>query len=217
MITIEKFARPSAASLAAVAAFGSATLHEALGGQGAMPHAIKPIYPRMKLCGAALTVECRPGDNLAIHAAVETAKPGDVLVVDYKGYLEAGPFGDVLATACIAAGIRGMVIDGCVRDGASLHEMGFPVFGRGLNMKGTSKNQPGKVGVPIICAGVAVAPGDVVLGDDDGVVVVPRSRVAATVKAARERDDKEAAMREKLKKGSTTIELLDLAKLLRGS
>ena len=216
MITIEKFTRPTAAALASVAAFGSATLHEALGQQGAMPFAIKPIYPGMKVCGAALTVECRPGDNLAIHAAVEKAKPGDVLVVDYKGYVEAGPFGDVLATACQTAGIRGMVIDGCVRDGASLLEMGFPIFARGLNMKGTSKSQPGRVGVPIICAGVAVAPGDVVVGDDDGVVVVPRGRIAATVKAARERDDKEAAMRDKLRKGATTIELLDLTRLLRG-
>ncbi|CAN5228360.1 4-carboxy-4-hydroxy-2-oxoadipate aldolase/oxaloacetate decarboxylase [soil metagenome] len=216
MITIGKFTRPTAAALASFAAISPATLHEALGQEGAMPFAIKPIYPGMKVCGAALTVECRPGDNLAIHAAVETAKPGDVLVVDYKGYLEAGPFGDVLATACQKAGIRGMVIDGCVRDGASLRAMGFPVFGRGLNMKGTTKNQPGKVGLPIICAGVAVAPGDVVVGDDDGVVVVPRGRIAAVVQAAQARDEKEATMREKLKKGATTVELLGLARLLRG-
>lgn len=217
MITTQDYTRPDPAAVAAIAAFGSATLHEAIGQVGAMPFPIKPIYSGMKVCGAALTVDCKPGDNLAIHAAVLGAKLGDVLVVDYKGYTEAGPFGDVLATACIAAGIRGLIIDGCVRDGASLRDMGFPVFARGLNMKGTTKNQPGSVGLPIICAGVAVAPGDAVLGDDDGVVVVPRARLAEAAKAARERDDKEAVMRDKIKAGATTVELLDLARLLRAA
>lgn len=217
VITIENFVRPDRDAVERLSGFGTATLHEALGQTGAMPFPIKPIYAGMNVCGTALTVECRPGDNLAIHAAVQVAEPGDVLVVDYKGYTEAGPFGDVLATACMTSGIRGMVIDGCVRDGATLQEMQFPVFARGLSMKGTTKAGPGSVGVPIICAGVAVAPGDVVVGDDDGVVVVPRDRLASAAKAARERDDKEADMRLKLKAGATTIDLLGLSSLLARS
>lgn len=217
MISVSAFERPSRSDIAAIGAFSAATLHEALGQGGAMPFAIKPIYSGMRICGPALTVDCRPGDNLAIHVAVSRAEPGDVLVVDYKGYVEAGPFGDVLATQCIAAGIAGMVIDGCVRDGISLRDMGFPVFARGLNMKGTSKAAPGSVGVPIVCAGVPVAPGDVIVGDDDGVVVVPRARVAAVARMAGEREAKEASMREELRGGATTIDLLDLSRLLRAA
>jgi 4-hydroxy-4-methyl-2-oxoglutarate aldolase len=214
MIAFAKFARPDLAAVDALVAFGSATLHEAIGQRGAMPFPIKPIYPGMKVCGTALTVECPPGDNLAIHAAVLEAAPGDVLVVDYKGHTEFGPFGDVLATACVAAGIRGLVIDGCVRDGASLLAMGFPVFARGLNMKGTAKMGPGRVGAPIMCAGVPVAPGDAVIGDDDGVVVVPRGEIGAAARSAREREDKEAGMRDRIRAGATTIELLGLSELL---
>jgi 4-hydroxy-4-methyl-2-oxoglutarate aldolase len=209
------FARPTAAELEALAAFAPATLHEAMGQKGAMPGWMKPLYPGMRVCGAALTVDCPPGDNLSIHAAVERAEPGDVLVVDYKGFLESGPFGDILATACLARGVRGMVIDGCVRDGATIRELGFPIFARGLNMKGTVKMRLGAVGVPITCAGVAVAPGDAVVGDDDGVVVVPRALIATVAQAGREREDKEAAMRAKLEAGATTVELLGLRPLLR--
>src|SRR5690606_17848719 len=104
--------------------FPTPTLHEVLGQRGAMPAAIKPIYPGMKVCGAALTVDCPPQDNLSIHAAVARASAGDVLVVDCKGFVESGPFGDVLATACQARGIAGLIIDGCVRDGEQLREMG---------------------------------------------------------------------------------------------
>jgi 4-hydroxy-4-methyl-2-oxoglutarate aldolase len=215
MITMQTFRRPSREDVASLAAFTPATLHEALGQAGAMPFAIKPIYPGMRVCGPALTVDCTPGDNLAIHVAVERAEPGDVLVVDYKGFLEAGPFGDVLATACLAAGIVGLVIDGCVRDGPTLREMQFPVFARGLNMKGTAKNAVGAVGVPIVCAGVPVSPGDVVVGDDDGVVVVPREKMAATASAARKRDDMEADMRVRLKAGATTVDLLGLKERVR--
>jgi 4-hydroxy-4-methyl-2-oxoglutarate aldolase len=209
------FARPTWEEIEALSPFSPATLHEAMGQKGAMPSCIKPIYPGMRLCGPALTVDCKPGDNLAIHGAVERARPGDVLVVDYKGFVESGPFGDILATACLARGVAGMVIDGCVRDGTTIRELGFPIFARGLNMKGTTKTQPGAVGVPITCAGVAVAPGDAVVGDDDGVVVVPRALVAATAAAARAREDKEAAMRERLKAGATTVELLGLRPLLQ--
>ena len=210
------FERPTPAEIEALSALPPVTLHEVIGQKGAMPGCIKPIYPGMRLCGPAFTVDCRPGDNLAIHAAVAAARPGDVLVVDYKGFAESGPFGDILATACVARGVVGMVIDGCVRDGPAIRAMGFPIFARGLNMKGTTKLAPGAVGVPITCAGVPVAPGDAVVGDDDGVVVVPRALVAAACRAAREREDKEASMRERLRAGATTVDLLNLRPLLGG-
>ncbi|MGK9230337.1 4-carboxy-4-hydroxy-2-oxoadipate aldolase/oxaloacetate decarboxylase [Inquilinus limosus] len=208
------FERASQEEIAALAAFSPPTLHEAMGQRGAMPACIKPIYPGMKLAGSALTVRCKPGDNLAIHVAAASAQPGDVLVVDNDGFVESGPFGDVLATACQARGVVGLVIDGCVRDGPCLREMGFPVFSRGLAMKGAAKTHPGEVGVPIVCAGVAVSPGDVVIGDDDGVVVVPRALIALALKAAREREDTEDAIKEKLKAGATTLDLLGLRPLL---
>lgn len=198
----------------ALAAFQTATLHEVLGKTGAMPFGIKPIWPGMRLVGPALTVACPPGDNLTIHAAVEQARPGDVLVIDFNGELEAGPFGDILATACMARGIAGLVIDGCVRDGASLRDLGFPVFARGLNMKGTTKAAFGTLGRPILCAGVPVAPGDVVVGDDDGVVVVPAHRVAEVIAAAERRDRDEEEMRRKLRDNALTVDLLGLRKYL---
>ena len=206
--------RPSETELAELAGFSTATLHEAMGRRGAMPVFIKPIYPGMRVCGAALTVDCPAGDNLMIHAAIECARPGDVLVVDYKGFAEAGPFGDVMATAARAKDIRGIVIDGCVRDGTTLRDMGFPAFARGLNMKGTTKQLFGSVGEPIICAGVAVTSGDIIVGDDDGVVVVPRGAIAATLHAAREREEKEAILREELRAGATTVDLLGLKEIL---
>lgn len=202
--------RPSAGLIAALGAVQTATLHEVLGKSGAMPHGIKPIYPGMRLAGPALTLSCPPGDNLTIHAAVARAMPGDVLVVDFNGELEAGPFGDILATACMARGIAGLVIDGCVRDGASLRDLGFPVFGRGLNMKGTTKAAFGTLGRPILCAGVPVATGDVVVGDDDGVVVVPAGRLAEILAAAETRDRDEEVMRQKLRDGALTLDLLGL-------
>ena len=181
-----------------------------------MPFAIKPIYQGMRVCGPALTVDCKPGDNLAIHAAVEQAEPGDVLVVDYKGFIEAGPFGDVLATACLAAGIVGLVIDGCVRDGPTLQRDGLSgVRARAQHEGHRQERSPGAVGVPIVCAGVAVSPGDVVVGDDDGVVVVPRAMIAGGCEAARERDDKEAAIASGSRPAPRRVDLLGLRPLLK--
>jgi len=206
----------SSETVAAFAAFQTATLHEAQGKKGAMPHAIKPIYPGMRLAGPALTVKCPPGDNLTVHAAIEHARPGAVLVVDFNAELEAGPFGDVLATACMARGIVGLVIDGCARDGASLRDIGFPVFARGLNMKGTTKTTLGTIGQPITCAGVEVAPGDIVVGDDDGVVVIPAGRVPEVLAAARARDRDEEVLRRRLSEGALTMDLLDLRRHMPG-
>ena len=214
MQAVFDFPRAELSIVEEVGANSAATLHEALGQSGTMLGFIKPIYPGMKLFGSALTVDCPPGDNLTIHAAVERARPGDVLVVDFKGFSECGPFGDVLATACRAKGIKGLIIDGCVRDGPVLREMGFPVLARGLNMKAASKKICGSIGIPISCAGVAVSPGDIVVADDDGVVVVPIARAEAVIAAALDRESKEEVLKDQLRGGRTTIELLNLRGLL---
>jgi len=193
-----------------LAPFGTATIHEAQGQSGAMASAIKPIDPAMRLCGRAYTVDSRSDDNLILHFALTRARPGDILVVDAKGFLEAGPWGDVMSFAARKAGIAGLVIDGSVRDSQTIIDMGFPIFSRGLSIKGTAKNQPGKVGVPIVCGGVTVRPGDVIVGDRDGVVVVESARAAEVVDLCQAREDKEDAMRRKIEQGATIADLIGL-------
>jgi 4-hydroxy-4-methyl-2-oxoglutarate aldolase len=210
-------ARPGAETVAALSRFSAATVHEAIGRSGAFPSSLKPIARGMKVCGPALTVECAPGDNLTIHAAIDGARTGDVLVVDYKGFVEAGPFGDIMGAACVAKGVAGLVIDGCVRDSADLSAMRFPVFSRGLSIKGTTKERPGAVGVPIVCADVPVSPGDVILGDDDGLVVVPMDRLADAIDASARRVEHERAMLERIRAGASTLDLLGLRGKLTGS
>jgi 4-hydroxy-4-methyl-2-oxoglutarate aldolase len=204
------FARPSSTEIAALARFSSSTLHEAIGQKGAMASAIKPIASGLKVCGPALTVDCPAGDNLTIHAAIAGARPGDVLVVDFKAFTEAGPFGEIMAQASLQRKIAGLVIDGSVRDSVEIRGLGFPVFARGLCIRGTSKVKHGTIGQPIVCGGVAVAPGDIVLGDDDGVVVVPRAIAAEAATWAAERVAKEDEMIRKIKAGATTVDLLGL-------
>jgi len=210
------FARPDADAIAALARFSAATVHEAIGRKGAFPSGLKPIAPGMRVCGPALTVECPPGDNLMLHAAVDGARPGDVLVVDYKGFLEAGPFGDVMGVASLARGIAGLVIDGCVRDCADLSAMRFPVFSLGLSIKGTTKERLGAIGAPIICAGVPVSPGDVILGDDDGLVVVTPDELQGAIERSAAREAHETEMRAALRAGASTLDLLNLRGKLPG-
>ena len=207
---------PSPELIEKLAAIGSATIHEAQGQTGALDSAIKPIDPARRLAGRALTVDTRPADNLMVHYALTKARPGDVLVVDAKGFSEAGLWGDILTLAAQQAGIAGLVVDGMVRDSDVIIEMGFPIFSRGLSIKGTNKVQPGRVNEPIRCAGVTVHPGDIVVGDRDGVVVVPADRAASVLAAAEEREAKEEALRAELKAGKTTVELLGLQPLLDG-
>jgi len=201
---------PNDETIAALRELGAATVHEAQGGRGALCSAIKPIDPRSRLAGRALTVDAAPADNLILHHAVLKAHPGDVLVVDAKGFLEAGPWGDILTEAAIARGIAGLVIDGAVRDAAAIEEMGFPVFCRGLSIKGTGKNQPGRVGQPIVVGGAMIRTGDVVLGDRDGVVVVPAEEAETVLESARRRAAKEENFRKAIREGRSTVELLGL-------
>ena len=198
-----------------LARFGTATIHEAQGRVGAVHASIRPIDPAMRVLGTAFTVRCQPGDNLALHYALTKAGEGDVLVVDAAGCTESGPWGDVMSSAAIARGVAGLVIDGAVRDSQSIIEMGFPVFARGLCIKGTSKLHRGEVGVPVALGGVIVRPGDVVAGDRDGVVVVRHEEVDTVRLACEVREEKEEEFRAQLRSGKTTVELLELGPLLQ--
>ena len=205
----------SKAQIETLKQLGTATIHEAQGQKGAIDGALRPIDPSLRLAGPAVTVDCRPSDNLAIHYALTKAKPGDVLVVDAKAFIEAGPWGDLLTLAAQKLGIVGLVIDGSVRDANTIIEMGFPTFSRGLSIKGTNKNQPGKVNVPVHIGGVVVNPGDIVVGDRDGLVVVEQGAVDDVIRLSRAREDKENGIRAGLEAGKSTVELLDLADTLK--
>ena len=194
---------------------GAATVYEAQGAFGALDAGVKPLDPASRMAGPAFTVDIRPADNLMLHYAMLKAAPGDVLVVDAKGFLEAGPWGDVLTAQALQLRLAGLVIHGAVRDGNTLVELGFPVFCRGLSIKGTGKHQPGRVNVPVCIGDVVIHPGDFVVGDRDGVVVVPSDRVDATIASALAREAKEAAMRESIRHGGTTAALLGLTDTLR--
>jgi 4-hydroxy-4-methyl-2-oxoglutarate aldolase len=202
-------------TIAALRELGAATVYEAQGGRGAVDSGIKPIDPNSRLAGRALTIDTAPADNLMFHYALLKARPGDVLVVDAKGFLEAGPWGDILTEAALARGIAGLVTNGAVRDATSIEAMGFPVFCRGLSIKGTGKNHLGRVGGPVILGGVNVQPGDVVVGDRDGVVVVPAAEADTVLAKAQRRAEKEEDFRQAIREGRSTVELLGLADTLR--
>ena len=194
---------------------GAATVYEAQGAKGALDIGMKPIDPTSRLAGPALTVDARPADNLILHYAVLQAKPGDVLVVDAKGFMEAGPWGDVLTIQAMKLGIAGLVINGCVRDANLIIGLKFPVFCRGLSIKGTGKNQPGKVNVPISIGDVVIHPGDIIVGDRDGLAVVAKDEVDATIASSIAREQKEDQMRAAIEQGATTAELLQLTEALK--
>lgn len=188
---------------------GSATLYEASGAEGALDPAIAPIWPGAQVCGPALPVQCSPGDNLAVHLALEAAEPGVVLVVDAHAHL-AGYCGEVLAVAAQARGVLGLVIDGGVRDSDPLARLGFPVFARGRSIARTVKHEPGRVGQPVVVGGALVRPGDVVVADADGVVVVRSERLTEVLDASRARVAKEEHVMARLREGELTLDLLGL-------
>ena len=194
---------------------GAATVYEAQGAKGALDSGMKPIDPTSRLAGPALTVDARPGDNLVLHYAVLKAQPGDVLVVDAKGFMEAGPWGDVLTLQAMKLGIAGLVVNGCVRDANLIIGLGFPVFCRGLSIKGTGKNQPGKVNVPVTIGDVWINPGDIIVGDRDGLVVVAQNEVEMAIASSLAREEKEARQREAIDHGASTAELLNLTATLQ--
>jgi 4-hydroxy-4-methyl-2-oxoglutarate aldolase len=185
---------------------GVATVHEA-GAAKLLHHEIKPIQQGARIAGSAVTVLCGMGDNLMIHAAVEVIEPGDVLVVATSSPSLHGMFGELLAVSVSAQGGRGLVMDGGVRDVADLRRMGFPVWARAIHAAGTTKEVLGTVNHPITCGGITVAPGDVVVADDDGVGVVERGRAVAVLAAARARLEKEGITRKRLAKGELGLDL----------
>lgn len=176
-------------------------LSDAMGSAGAMIHEIKPAGSGMKMAGPAMTVELEPGDNLFLHQAVSIGKAGFVLVADGKGYLAKAYLGELIARAAKKAGLAGIVIDGAARDRIEMVRLGLPVFARGYIPSGPSKNGPGKINVPIVCGGVAVRPGDLVMGDDNGVVAVPRDRIEEVLAKAEEKASYEQARRQQIDAG----------------
>jgi 4-hydroxy-4-methyl-2-oxoglutarate aldolase len=188
---------------------GTATLYEAAGAEGALDPAIQAAWPGATLCGPAVTVQCATGDNLAVHRALEHARPGEVLVVDAHAHL-AGYCGEVLAVAMQARGLAGLVIDGGVRDVDGLERLRFPAFARGRSILRTVKHEPGRLGEPVVAGGAPVRPGDVVVGDADGVAVVRAERLEEVLLASRARLEREAGVMDRLRRGELTLDLLGL-------
>jgi 4-hydroxy-4-methyl-2-oxoglutarate aldolase len=187
--------------------FSSATICEALGNSNYLPSGIKPINSSMKVCGPAYTVKTMPRDNVLLHRAYAYAKAGDVIIADCSGFYEAGYWGDLLSLGAMKHGINGLVIDGCVRDAADIEAMGFPVFSRGLCIRGTSNLGEGTLNEPIIIGEALINPGDIVVGDRDGVAIVPFSKIKETIEKAIAREAKEERTRAELRKGKPSIEI----------
>ncbi|MBB3095182.1 4-hydroxy-4-methyl-2-oxoglutarate aldolase [Actinoplanes campanulatus] len=206
--------RVSEEVLKGLAEAGASTAHEADGRRGAVSPDLRPIQAGARIAGSAVTVSCHPGDNLMIHAAVEQVRPGDVVVVTTTSPSTDGMLGDLLATSLRARGAIGVVLDAGVRDVAELREMGFPVWSRAVSTQGTVKASPGSVNVPIVVGGQVVGPGDAIVADDDGVVVIPRERAAAVLAAARARVASEQAKRARLAAGELGLDMYNLRPLL---
>jgi len=204
-------ARTAPLTVEASRTLAAATLHEAGGRIGVMPAAIKPVARNFRICGPAVTVHSPGGDNLWLHRALYVAEPGDVLVVHVSGAYDYGYWGEIMSSAAKARHLGGLVIDGCVRDGAVLGQFGFPVFARGLCIRGTGKDLDarGWINHPLLFDDLVVHAGDLVVGDLDGVVVVPRERAADVVSAAIDREAKEASIVRRIERGERTLEVYD--------
>lgn len=203
----------TAALIERLAQFDAAIVSDCLvGNEQAMSARIKPLDRGMKICGPALTVKCQPQDNLMLHLAVAQAKPGDVLVATTNQHYEAGCWGEILTIAAMKRGIKGLVIDGSVRDIEPIMDLGFPVFTHSVSIKKAEKKNRGTLNAPIVAGGVMVNPGDIMLADASGVVVVPAHRLEEIVQAAQEKVDFEKTAIGKLEQGQLTVDLFDLRK-----
>jgi 4-hydroxy-4-methyl-2-oxoglutarate aldolase len=212
---VRNIRRPEAEVVRALGELGVATVHEAQGRTGLMRPYMRPIYPSARVAGTAVTVTSQPGDNLMIHAAMEVCIRGDILVVTTTSESTDGMFGELLGVSCEARGVVGLIIDAGVRDTAELTAMDFPVWAKAISAQGTVKSTAGSVNVPVVCAGMAVHPGDVVVADADGVVVVARAQAAGVAAAGRDRIAKEEKTRERLRNGELGVDFYGLRDKLK--
>jgi 4-hydroxy-4-methyl-2-oxoglutarate aldolase len=209
-VVVRNIKRADPNAIGTFQALGVATVHEALGRFGLMKPYMRPIWAGASIAGPAVTILAQPGDNWMIHVAVEQCQPGDIVVLGCTADNTDGMFGDLLATSLKARGVKGLVIDAGCRDIATLKEMGFPVWSRAVSAKGTVKATLGAVNIPVVCAGVNVEPGDAVVADDDGVVIVPKKYAVETAAKAQKRFDDEDEKRKKLASGVLGLDMYNM-------
>ena len=212
---VRRIQRPAAETIKILGTAGVATVHEAQGRSGLLRPYMRPIYPTARVAGPAVTVSCQPGDNLMIHASIEVCHPGDILVVVTTSESTDGMFGELLGVSCQAHGIAGLIIDAGVRDTAELATMSFPVWAKAVSAQGTVKSTAGDVNIPVVCAGAMINPGDVIVADADGVVVVPSEKAGQVAQASEQRIAKEERSRQRLRTGELGLDFYGLrAKLV---
>jgi 4-hydroxy-4-methyl-2-oxoglutarate aldolase len=215
-IIVRNFPRPDRALVKGFEGIPTGVVGDSMGRCNGMAADMKPAWPGAKVVGPALTVRCFPADNLMIHKAVTLAKPGDVLVINAGGYKDYAVFGDLLGLSCKVHDLAGVVIDGASRDAEGMQAIGFPVFARAILPAGPFKDSPGAINVPVSCGGVPVRPGDIIVGDADGVMVVPQEHAADVLAKAQAAVAKEQGMRERILKGEYIYDMLKLGEVVKG-